>query len=195
MITKVNDIGLKILSLFTNGFNKEHYIRQVEKMLRISSRSALVNLDKLEKQGILESQTKGKIKAYRIRDSLISRESFILTEQYKKLRFLHSNQVIKEIIEKSDNLMHGIVIIFGSYAKGIQKEDSDLDLFLIGRFEENSIKEIGIKYGIRINMKSYPKSLFLKEFHEDILLKEILENHIIIKGTEEFVREAKKWIR
>ncbi len=50
MITKVNDIDLKVLTLFTEGYNKEYYIREVEKLLKISSRTALVTLDKLEKK-------------------------------------------------------------------------------------------------------------------------------------------------
>ncbi|MBU0471063.1 MAG: hypothetical protein KKF65_00435, partial [Nanoarchaeota archaeon] len=64
MITKVNDIDLKILSLFTKGYDKYYYIREVEKLLGVSSRTALVTLAKLEKKGILESKTKGKIKIY-----------------------------------------------------------------------------------------------------------------------------------
>ena len=32
----------------------------------------------------------------------------------------------------------GIVIIFGSYAKGIQKKSSDLDIMIIGKCDEDS---------------------------------------------------------
>lgn len=195
MIIKVNNTDLKILSLFTKGYNKEYYIREVEKLLDISSRTALVTLAKLEKIGVLESETKGKIKTYSIKKSTISREFFLLTEQYKKIQFLEKNQVIKEVLEKAEEFMHGIIIIFGSYAKGIQKDDSDLDLFIVGKFEEMKIKEIGKKYGINMNIKSYPIKIFEKEITKDILLKEIVENHILIKDAEGFVRGIIKWIR
>lgn len=195
MVTKVNDTDLKILSLFTKSYEKEYYIREVEKLIEVSSRTALVTLAKLEKEGILESKNKGKIKAYSIKRSVISREFLLLTEQYKRIGFLEKNHLVKEVLEKADEYLQGIVIVFGSYAKGIQKEDSDLDLFVVGTFDEKKIKETGKKYGLDINIKSYPMNIFEKEIRDDILLKEITENHIIIKDAEGFVRRVIKWIK
>ncbi|MBU1854439.1 MAG: nucleotidyltransferase domain-containing protein [Nanoarchaeota archaeon] len=195
MITKVNDIDLKILSLFTKGYDKYYYIREVEKLLGVSSRTALVTLAKLEKKGILESKTKGKIKIYSITKSALSREFFLLTEQYKRIVFLENNHLIKEVLEKTDKHMQGIIIIFGSYAKNTQKDDSDLDLFIVGKYDENSIKEIGRKYGIKVNIKSYPMNIFEKKLFEDILLKEVAENHILINDAEGFVRRIIRWIK
>ena len=42
MYNKINitENGLQIISLFTNGFDREYYIREVEKLLKISSRTA-----------------------------------------------------------------------------------------------------------------------------------------------------------
>ncbi|NOQ37349.1 hypothetical protein GQ472_00545 [archaeon] len=188
-------MDLKILSVFTKGYDKEYYIREVEKLLSVSSRTALVTLAKLEKKGILKSKTKGNVKIYSIKKSTISREFFLLAEQYKRIQFLEENHLIKEVLEKADEFMQGIVIVFGSFAKGIQKDDSDLDLFIVGKFDEDRIKEIGKKYGVDINIKSYPMKIFEKEIHDDILLKEVTGNHILIKDTEGFVRRAVKWIR
>ena len=195
MIIKVNDIDLRILALFTKGYDKEYYIREVEKLLKISSRTALVTLAKLEKVGILKSIMKGKIKLYSIRKTILSREFFLLAEQYKKIRFLERNHLVKEILEKVDGFMEGIVVVFGSYAKGLQKEDSDLDLFIIGKYNGKKIKNSGKKYGIDINIKTYPLTLFEKEIYDDILLKEITENHILIKDVEGFVGRVVKWIK
>jgi predicted nucleotidyltransferase len=195
MVIKVNDIDLRTLALFTKSYDSKHYIREVEKLLKVSSRTALVTLAKLEKIGILESRKRGKIKVYSIRKTALSREFFLLAEQYKKILFLEKNQIIKEVLEKADTFMQGIVIIFGSYAKGIQKEDSDLDLFIVGAYDKKKIKNTGKKYGIDINIKSYPLQLFEKEIHNDILLKEIKKDHILIKDAEGFVRKVIKWIR
>ncbi len=195
MIIKVNDIDLRVLSLFTKGYDKEHYIREVERLLKVSSRTTLLTLAKLEKIGILESKIKGKIKAYSIKRSGLSREFFLLTEQYKKIQFLKKNQLIKEIIDKADEFMQGIVIIFGSYAKGIQDDDSDLDLFVVGKYDEDKISDISKKYGVNINIKSYPMGLFEKEINNDIFLKEVVGNHILIRDAEGFIRRVIKWIK
>lgn len=195
MIIKVNDIDFRVLSLFTKGYNKEFYIREVEKLLGVSSRTALVTLDKLEKRGILESKTRGKIKVYTIKKSGISKEYFIFTEQYKKIHFLEKHHLIKEILEKLDDVFEGVVVLFGSHAKGTQREDSDLDLFIVGKHDEKKIKAVGRKYGIEINIKSYPMNIFEKEISEDILLKEVAENHILINDAEGFVKRIAKWIK
>ncbi|MFH1211839.1 MAG: nucleotidyltransferase domain-containing protein [Candidatus Woesearchaeota archaeon] len=195
MVIKVNDMDLKVLSLFTKGYDKEYYIREAEKLLHVSSRTALVTLAKLEKQGILESRIRGKIKFYKIKKSSISKEFFILAEQYKKIQFLENNHLIKEILEKADQYIQGMAIIFGSYAKSTKKDDSDLDLFLAGRHDKDKIKEIGKKYGISISIKSYPLKIFEKEINTDILLKEVAENHILIKDAEEFVGRIAEWTK
>ncbi len=195
MITKVNDIVLRVLTLYTKGYNREFYIREVEKLLHISSRTALVTLDKLEKKGILKSKTRGKIKTYQINKTVLSREYFVLVEQYKKILFLEKNHLIKEIIEKLDDVLEGVALIFGSYAKGIQGENSDLDLFIVGKHDNDKIQNVGRKYGIEINIKNYPMKIFKREINKDILLKEIAENHILINNSEGFVRIVAKWIK
>jgi uncharacterized protein len=193
MSIKVNNIDLRILNLFTKSYNIEYYIREIERALEVSSRTSLVTLAKLEKIGILKSQTRGKIKLYSINKSKLSKSFFVLTENYKKIQFINKYPVISEIIEKTDEFTNGIVLIFGSYAKELQNNNSDLDLFIVGKYNTEKIKEIGKKYQIEINVKSYPKKIFYKELHSDILLKEIMKNHIIIKGVEQFVNRAIKW--
>ena len=195
MVIKVNDMDLRVLSLFTKGYDKEHYIREVGKLAGISSRTALVKLAGLEKKGILESRTKGKIRTYAIRKSLTSRELFLLTEQYKKIRFLEKNPLVKEVLEKADGFLEGIVAVFGSYAKGTQKDGSDLDLFIAGKPHGSKIKEAGKKYGIQVNVRNYPMQTFENEMQDDVLLKEIVQNHVLIKDAEGFVRRVLKWIR
>ncbi len=195
MVIKVNNIDLRVLSLFTKGYNKGFYIREVEKLLGVSSRTALMTLDKLEKIGVLESKTRGKIKIYTFVKTGISKEYFLFTELYKKICFLKKNNLIKEILEKLDVVFEGIVVLFGSYAKGIQKKDSDLDLFIVGVHNADKIKEVGRKYGVKINIKSYPMDVFKKVIAEDVLLREVTENHILINGAEEFLRVVVKWIK
>ncbi len=195
MYKKINDTDLKTLTLFTKGYNKEYYIRELNKLLKVSPRTSFVTLKKMEKFGILKSKLRGKIKTYSIVNSHISREFFILTEQYKKIQFLEKNHLIKEVLEKIDQHIQGIVIVFGSFAKDTQKEDSDLDLFIVGKYNEKEINKVSRIYNLEIDIKTYPKRTFKKYITEDILLKEIIENHIIIKGTENFVNTIAKWIR
>ncbi len=183
----ITENHLKILGLFTNGYDKEYYIREVSKLLKISPRTAQLILEDLEKKTILESELKGKIRIYRIKKSEIMKEYFVLTEQYKKICFLQLNDLVKEIIFKSLNFVDGIVFVFGSYVKGISKKDSDIDLFVVGDCDKKEINKISKIYGIDVNVKNYPLDVFKKELRKDILIKEVLDNHVVLKNVEEFI--------
>ncbi len=176
---------LRILDLFTRGFDKEHYVREVGVLLKIGPRTAQLNLENLEKLGVLESVTKGKIKNYKLRNNSIAKEYLKLTEIFKNIRFLEKDDKIREIIIKISPFVKGIGILFGSFAKGTQKDDSDLDVFVIGEYNRKEIDKISELYNIKISVKNYSKELFLKE--SDFLIKEILNNHIVFQNVEEFI--------
>jgi len=190
MYDKINitENTLQVISLFTDGFNREYYIREVEKLLNISPRTAQLMLEDLENKGILESKMRGKIKLYKLKFNWSSKKYLIFTEQYKEIAFMEKNILIKEIIEKISSDIKGIGLIFGSYVKGTYDKDSDLDIFIAGTYDKERIKKISKMYGIEISVKCYPITTFEKNINEDILLKEILKNHIIFLNVEHFVQ-------
>jgi uncharacterized protein len=192
-VNKLSETHLKVISLFTRGYKVEYYIREVEKLLKISSRTALLTLNDLEKRQILESTTRGKIRLFKIQPSLITKEYFSLCEVYKRIHFFEKNQLVREIMEKLIPHVEGITVIFGSYAKGLQKEDSDLDILVVGTHDKKRIREIEKTYGISINIKQYPTNIFKKELHKDTLLKEVVANHIVISGIDDFIKDVIQW--
>ena len=192
MYEKINitENHLRILSLFTAGFEREYYIREVQKLLKISPRTAQLALAYLENSNILESKLRGKIRAYRLKKSYITKDYLILTESYKKILFMENNLMIKEICEKITPWTEGIVVLFGSYVKGIQKETSDLDIFVAGTYNKEKVDRISKLYGLAISIKNYPTKIFKSEINRDVLLREILDNHIVVSGSEEFIEAA-----
>ena len=76
----------------------------------------------------------------------------------------------------------GILIIFGSYAKGTNTEKSDIDIFVMGEIEE--IRDLENLYNIEINLIKSSRNKFDKN---ENIIKEIIENHIILKGIGEFI--------
>ena len=194
MYNKINitENGLQIISLFTNGFDREYYIREVEKLLKISPRTAQLILEDLENKGIIESKVKGKIKSYKLKINELSNRYLTFVEQYKSIAFMEKNLLVKEVIEKINPFIDGIGIIFGSYAKGISNKESDLDIFVAGHYEKEEIKKVSRNLGIEISIKCYPLKTFEKNVNQDILLKEVLKNHIVFKNTELFIQKVLK---
>ncbi|HNU61833.1 MAG TPA: nucleotidyltransferase domain-containing protein [Methanofastidiosum sp.] len=183
----ITENHLKVISLFTSGYNKNLYIREVNRLLNISPRTAQLILNSLESKGILESIFRGKIKSYFLRKNSTSKNYLILAESYKTTLFMDKNPLVGEIIEKILPLISGIGLIFGSYAKGTQNKESDLDIFVIGYIENNKIREISKTYQIEINLVVYPLEKYKSVINKDILVKEVLENHIAIKNIDGFV--------
>ena len=194
MYNKINitENGLQIISLFTNGFDREYYIREVEKLLKISPRTAQLILEDLENKGIIESKVKGKIKSYKLKINELSNRYLTFVEQYKLIAFMEKNLLVKEVIEKISPFINGIGIIFGSYAKGISNKESDLDIFVAGDYEKEEIKKVSRNLGIEISIKCYPLKTFEKNVNQDILIKEVLKNHMVFKNTELFIQKVLK---
>ena len=194
MYNKLNitENSLQVLSLFTNGFDKEYYIREVEKILKISPRTAQLILEDLEDKGIIKSKIMGKIKSYKLKISDLSKRYLTFVEQYKSVTFMEKNLLVKEVIEKISPFINGIGIIFGSYAKGTFKKESDLDVFVAGDYEKEEIKKASRNLGIEVSVKCYPSKIFEKNINQDALLREVLKNHIIFKNAELFIEKVLK---
>lgn len=186
----ITENTLQVLSLFTNDFNREYYIREVKKLLKISPRTAQLILEDLEDKGVIESKTKGKIKTYKIKLSEFTKRYLIFVEQYKAIAFLENNLILKEIVEKITPNIKGIGIIFGSYAKGTEKKESDLDIFVAGNYDKEEIKRVSRNLGVDINVKCYPIKTFEKNINKDVFLKEILKNHIVFVNVEQFIQKV-----
>lgn len=183
----ITENHLQVLSLFTNGFDREYYIREVEKLLKISPRTAQLILNDLENRGILESKTRGKIRSYILKKNGTTRRYLTFVEHYKAISFLDKSIIIKEVVEKIKPFINGIGIIFGSYAKGSTGKDSDLDIFVAGKYNKDKIKKYSKTYGIDISVKCYPLKIFEEKINSDVLIKEILKNHIVFLNAEQFI--------
>jgi len=188
----ITENHLRVLSLFTNGFDREYYIREVGKLLKISPRTAQLILGDLENKGILESKTKGKIRIYTLKRNNLCQMYITLVEQHKTITFLEKNLIIREVIEKINPFIKGIGVIFGSYAKGTANKDSDLDIFVVGEYSREEIKKVSKTYGIEISIKCYPLKTFEKNLANDTLLKEILKNHVVFLNSEQFTKMVLK---
>lgn len=194
-VNKLSGSHLKVLGLFTRGFDKEYYIREVQRLLNISTRTAQIVLNDLEKRGVLKSKTRGKIRTYRLMQSILTKEYLLLAESYKTIKLLEKAYAVKEIADKLLPIIKGIAVVFGSYAKGTQKKDSDLDILVVGSHDFKKAKEISRLYGIQVSIKNYSLNVFKQKLRRDILLKEVIDNHVILSGKEEFIDNMFRWKR
>jgi predicted nucleotidyltransferase len=116
------------------------------------------------------------------------RSYLVVSSEEEEKEFLERHSIIKKIAKELET--KNIVLLFGSYAKGTQRKDSDIDLLIISKDgkKEGSFSKYETLFRVKIN----PLYITVKEFKE--MLKDSEENvgkqalkcHIILNNAEKF---------
>jgi len=186
----LNEQKVIMLETFISNSDEKTTASQIAKNHNLNQKSVYLFMEELEKEGMLTSEMQGKNKLYQLNKSnkeLVG-QFLCSIEHLRTIFFYQKHPNLKLIIQKILPYIDGISAIFGSYAKNTQKQTSDLDIFIVGNYNEKEITSISNTFNIDINIKHQ------KSFKEDTLTKEVKKNHILIKNTEQFIREANQWI-
>jgi len=179
----LKDSSMAILAEFSSDYNRKIYGWEVARKLKMNQKTVSNVLNNLEKEHILKFSHEGRNKYYLLnRFNPEIKEVIKFIDIKRKIDFLEKNKKIRELFEKLEQKTKGILVIFGSYAKQINHENSDLDVFIIGQIDET--EDLEKIYNIKINIIKSTRKKFNKN---DIFIKEITKNHIILKGLEDFV--------
>jgi predicted nucleotidyltransferase len=187
----LNSQKVQMIECFVLNTDEKITASQIAKHNNFSQKSVYLFMEELEKEGILISKIQGKNKLYELNkvDKILILQFISTIEHLRTLFFYQKYPNIKIIIQKIIPHIDGIAVIFGSYAKGKQKDMSDIDLYIAGNYKQKKILDIVETFNIEINIKHQ------KKFNENTLTKEIKKNHIILKETEQFLLEVNKWIK
>ncbi|MFH1211900.1 MAG: nucleotidyltransferase domain-containing protein [Candidatus Woesearchaeota archaeon] len=142
---------------------KEHCLTSISRNTKIAHTSTKKNLDKLAKAGIIKKsiESKGSRKFPTYKADLNSKEYKKQKQIYNLSKILDSG--IADFLEK--NLMPKAIVLFGSYLRGEDTEESDIDLFLECRQDEIDLKRFEKLLGRKLqlhfneNFKTYSKEL------------------------------------
>ena len=176
MVRNKNNLELEIILTL---LREKLHLREIARTLNESHSTILRKINELVKDNILDYKREGRNKIFFIKDNLKAKNFIYSAEIYKLNKLLKKHPQLSIIFEDiKKNFSNGMIILFGSYAKGIPKIDSDIDIYLETNDNKakNKIKEINSKLSVKTG-----------DFDTNaLLIKEIIKNHIIIKGLEEF---------
>ena len=179
----LNTKKLKILEEFSTDYSKRIYGRNIAKKLKVNQKTVSNLLNELEKEHILKFTQEGKNKYYYLNEFYPHIKEIIqLIEIQRKVNFFEKYKKLKELFLKLEERIQGILIIFGSYANFNATEKSDLDVFVMGKIKD--LEDLEEFYNVKINIVKSNKNKFNKKEH---IIKEIIKNHIILKGVEDFI--------
>lgn len=163
---------------------EESHIRKIAEKLNTNHMMVVRKVKELQKENILDFVREGKNKRFFLKKTIEAKNYAFITENYKLIKIIQKYPELRTLIEKiQKNNKVKLAILFGSYAKGIAKKDSDIDIFI----ETNNLN---IKKKLQlINSKL---SIKIGRYNkENRLIKEIEKNHVIIKGVELFYEKNK----
>jgi len=176
MVQKRDNMELYIIKLLLKS---ENHVRGIANKLNESHSTILRKLNTLKKDNVIDSKREGKNKVFFLKKNIIS-HSYILKAELHKLTNLLQHYpelsiIFEEILKKTDEKL---IILFGSYAKGLAKNDSDIDIYIEtkSRNVKKSIEDIHSKINVKIGTFDTKSPL----------IKEIIKDHIIIRGIEVF---------
>ncbi|MBI5398359.1 nucleotidyltransferase domain-containing protein [Candidatus Woesearchaeota archaeon] len=173
-----------ILKHYLGNYKKETYGRELLKTSRSSQKNIALTLQDLQKKGVLQSRSSGTLKYYHLNLANPQIKDFLLiTELLQKIEFAARHPKIAHIFKQDTR----IVGIFGSYAKGTEKKDSDIDLFIVGNKRTIDYDKEGAAFDLNISIKYFSEKQFQQLIVKNPLTNEIFENHVLIFGGERFI--------
>ena len=104
--------------------SKKLRLRQIERELGLSFPSVVRYCDELKKGGILATVETGNVVFY---TAARTDERYLLEKRLFNLRVLHESGIIDHIRQELGN---PAIALFGSFAKGEDSEESDIDLYI-----------------------------------------------------------------
>ncbi|MBI5002706.1 nucleotidyltransferase domain-containing protein [Candidatus Woesearchaeota archaeon] len=192
----ITNAASEIIKFFVADPTKAYNIREIAKNTGINYRLIYNAVLALEKENFLEIKNVGNIRLC----SFISAGNIPLctyAEAERTKKVLEKNvaiNIIKQEIDKKTNTVYDTIIVFGSYAREKQKTESDVDILCIipeGKKREQYEQEMHsilkiLHYKIDVNVLTEKEFIDGKKEQTINIIKEVIPNHIILRGAEQF---------
>ena len=186
----ITQTTLKIIGLYADNYKKSIHLREIARETDVDVKSIQLQLKKLERINVLSSILKGKNKEYTLNlNNIITKYYLIMAEGFTSIIYLKKHFLIKKILDEIGKKVDEPLILFGSFVKGGHTKESDIDIFVISekKMDKRMVLETSVLVNRDINIKSSNKTQFFNGLkNKDPLVNEVVSNHIILKGIDQF---------
>src|SRR3989344_4043329 len=174
------DYKLEIVNELLSNAN---HIRGIAKKLGTNHMNIVRKIKELAKENAVDFKEEGRNKVYFLKHTIESKNYVFSAENYKLNKLLKKYPILRSVIEKIQNDKRiKLAVLFGSYAKGIAKLESDIDIYIdtANKTIKGELSLINSKLSIKIG--DYNKS--------NLLIREIEKNHVILKDVDDTIKKA-----
>jgi len=175
------NLTIRIIGLLLKA---DSYPRSIAKDLDVSHPTVLRKLKSLLDENVVDFRVEGKNTVYFLKKSLEARVYVYMAEWYSLGQTIrcapHLRSIIRTIQERNDV---PLAILFGSYAKGTFGPSSDIDVYIetTDRDVKRDLERRHSKLSVKIGLWE----------PENLLIQEIVKNHVILKGVERYYEKTK----
>ena len=185
----------EVLIFLIENLNKEYSIKEISQSLKKPYVKIHSSINRLLKQKIIKEEIKGRSRYCSI-DYINNLDVVCFINSQKASNFLAKNKKISIVVEdiiKNIKFSNYSIVLFGSYAKGKADKHSDLDIAIItsekGKEESDRVMNFVKRLSsLKIHSLEFTYENFIEmlKSKENSVGKEMLKNHIIFKGCEQF---------
>jgi len=174
---------LLLLRLFYTNPEKSFYMQEIGKILGKKPGTFQRTLNTLVREGILESEYQANARYFRVNTKNM------LYPEFQRIiaKSAGVEGSLKDLVNELSDIR--IAILYGSFAKGTERKDSDIDLLIVGNPNTEDellrrLKAIEKSLQREINYKLYSEREYKeKRESKDLFLEEVLSDKtIILKG-------------
>jgi predicted nucleotidyltransferase len=186
LLTK-SGIRRKIILLFVYNQDREFYLSEIARQVKTSAGTAQRELNRLRRMDFISFKKRGNLSLYRL-----NRTFSLLTEIEAIIR---KTVGIEVMLGDELRKVRGIsfAFIFGSYAKGRMRSDSDIDLYVVGRSDEDdvyrAVRSVEDAVGREINYHIASEVEFARKARTDSFTRDVIEKPVMVLGEEDGLRE------
>ncbi|MDD5087042.1 MAG: nucleotidyltransferase domain-containing protein [Candidatus Nanoarchaeia archaeon] len=156
---------------------EKSHIRKIANKLNINHMMIVRKIKHLSNENVVDFTKQGKNQVYFLKKTVESRAYVFIAETSNLIKTISKYSELRSIVEKiQKDKRIKLALLFGSYAKGIAKKESDIDIFI--ETENNNIKKEFNLIDSRLSIKIGKYSM------KNDLIKEIDKDHVVIKGVE-----------
>ena len=183
-------VRVEILSVFLMNPERELYVREVERLTGEDYKNVSMELRNLEEIGLLSSRNEGNLKYFSLN------KEFVIYEELKSI-FMKTKGAVGIIREAVSTKRHiDYAFIYGSFATGEERAESDIDVMVIG---EISIEEVlrlirgpEEKLSREINVSLYDLQEMRKRVKDrnPFIMEVLVGSKIMLVGDEDELRRV-----
>lgn len=153
--------------------------RAISKSLSQPLTTVQRHLTMLVEANVADCSTEGRNKIYSLKNNLAARQMVYAAEHQKLSKLLEFYPslapLLEDILQKTSA---SLVILYGSYAGFAAKKQSDIDIYIetTGNRPKKTLEMLDTRLSVKTGK-------FMKQ---DRLIKEIIKNHVILRGVERY---------